>query len=276
MPASLPASPPSAPTSSTPAARPEAANWPATEPDSLAFDDRDSPPSTPWDLPLRLFHAGLLLSVGTALATAWIGGNAMVWHGRAGAVIAGLLGFRLVWGVVGSTTSRFHQFFPSPTRLRAYLHGRWHGIGHNPLGSLAVLAILGVLSGQLLTGLFSNDEIAFTGPYASAVSESLSLQLTGWHQRLAWAVYGLVALHVAAIAVHEGVKRHRLVAPMFSLARRPPPASHLSWRRGGYAGLLLAVVVGAAILLACWETAPAQEPARPPSDAREPPRPQAW
>ena len=64
---------------------------------------------TVWDLPLRLFHLALLLSVGTALATAWMGGNAMVWHGRAGAVVAGLLGFRLAWGVLGARPASSSQ-----------------------------------------------------------------------------------------------------------------------------------------------------------------------
>ncbi|HLO93993.1 MAG TPA: cytochrome b/b6 domain-containing protein, partial [Burkholderiaceae bacterium] len=178
--------------------------------------------ASPWDLPLRLFHLGLLLSVGSALVTAWIGGNAMVWHGRAGAVVAGLLGFRLVWGLVGSPTSRFRQFLPSPRSLRDYLQGRWLGTGHNPLGALAVFAILAVLGGQVLTGLFSNDEITFTGPYAAVVSEDLSLKLTGWHQLLAWGVYGLLGLHLLAVAVHEGVKKHRLVRPMFGLGHQRP------------------------------------------------------
>lgn len=66
-------------------------------------------PPTVWDLPLRLFHLALLLSVGTALATAWMGGNAMVWHGRAGAVVAGLLGFRLAWGVLGARPASSSQ-----------------------------------------------------------------------------------------------------------------------------------------------------------------------
>ncbi len=222
---------------------------------------------TLWDLPLRLFHLALLLSVGTALATAWIGGNAMVWHGRAGAVVAGLLGFRLAWGVLGSPTSRFRQFLPSPRSLRDYLQGRWQGVGHNPLGALAVFAILAVLGVQVLTGLFSNDEIAFTGPYAAAVSEALSLKLTAWHHRLAWAVYGLLALHLLAIAVHEGLRRHRLIRPMFRLrpsrgrldeaspgvARKTGEATH---RLAQALPLVLALALGTAAGLYSWERPP--------------------
>lgn len=38
-------------------------------------------------------------------------------------------GFRLVWGVLGSTYARFLQFFPTPSRIRAYLSGEWQARG---------------------------------------------------------------------------------------------------------------------------------------------------
>lgn len=268
------------------------APWPGAASPTLPSDARPSrsrretAAGTPWDLPLRLFHLGLLLSVGTALITAWVGGNAMVWHGRAGAAVAGLLGFRLVWGVVGSPTSQFRQFLPGPAALRDYLRGRWQGVGHNPLGALAVVAILVALGGQVLTGLFSNDEIAFTGPYASAVSEAWSLRLTGWHQRLAWGVYGLLALHAAAIAVHVLVKRHRLLGPMFRLrpssqggqAASPVPGGPAA-RRQGRAPLAWAVGVGLVFAAAAgWDaSAPSPAPAASvPASAEAPPKPAAW
>ena len=70
-----------------------------------------------------------------------------------GSAIAGLLGFRLSWGLLGSETALFRAFLPTPARLRAYLKGRWHGVGHNPLGALSVLALLILLAVQLGTGL---------------------------------------------------------------------------------------------------------------------------
>ena len=44
-----------------------------------------------WDLPLRLFHWLLALAVTAALVTGWLGGNLIVWHGRLGLLILGLL-----------------------------------------------------------------------------------------------------------------------------------------------------------------------------------------
>ena len=56
-----------------------------------------------WDLPTRLFHWLLVLCVCGSFVSVKIGGNAMVWHGRFGLVVVGLLVFRLVWGFIGST-----------------------------------------------------------------------------------------------------------------------------------------------------------------------------
>ena len=109
-----------------------------------------------WDLPTRLFHWSLAIAVSMALITGLVGGNWMVWHGRIGVVIVGLLAFRLAWGFIGSTHARFVDFFPTPRRLADYVGGAWSRHGHSPLGGLSVLALLGVLSLQVGLGLFSN------------------------------------------------------------------------------------------------------------------------
>ena len=205
-----------------------------------------------WDLPLRVFHWALVAAVTTAVVTGEIGGPWMVWHGRAGLLIVGLLVFRMIWGVVGSATSRFTHFAPSPTSVLAYLRGRWRGVGHNPLGALAVFALLGLLTLQAATGLFGNDDIAFAGPLNHLVDDTLGSRLTGWHRLLAWGLFGLMALHLLAIAFHVVVKRHRLIRPMVSGvlevdARTPLPKPV---RGGGRFGLLVAVALAAAGVLA--------------------------
>jgi cytochrome b len=167
-----------------------------------------------WDLPLRLFHWLLVLAVTLAIVTAKAGGEWMAWHGRTGLFILGLVVFRVVWGLVGSTHARFIHFAPTPGRIKAYLSGHWHGLGHNPLGALSVFALLGVLGYQSSTGLISNDDISFTGPLASLVSEELSLSLTGWHHRVGNALMALVGLHVAAILFYRLIKKENLVKPM--------------------------------------------------------------
>jgi cytochrome b len=181
-----------------------------------------------WDLPVRIFHWSLLAAVGTAIVTGQLGGSWMSVHGKAGLVIIALVVFRVLWGFFGSTYARFVTFVPTPGQLRAYLRGQWSGAGHNPLGALSVLALLGLLALQAGTGLFGNDDIAFTGPWAESVSEALSHKLTGWHQQLATALYALLGLHVLAIVFYERIKKDKLLKPMLTgwkevAANAPPP-----------------------------------------------------
>ncbi len=210
-----------------------------------------------WDAPLRLFHWALLASVATAIVSGELGGDWMPLHGQAGLVVVGLLAFRLVWGVVGSPTARFAQFAPTPARLQAYLGGRWRGVGHNPLGALSVFALLGLLAAQAGTGLFGNDEIAFTGPLNTLVEEGLGLRLTGWHKDLAVLLFVLLGLHVAAIGFHAVVKKHNLVRPMVTGWATPPEGAapaptpgRGAWVGGGVLALLLALAVAAAAVWA--------------------------
>ena len=170
-----------------------------------------------WDLPTRLFHWSLAICVIALVVTAKVGGDAMNWHFRLGYAVFTLLLFRLLWGLVGGHWSRFASFFPTPGRLARYLVGRATAhdtAGHNPLGALSVLAMLAVLSVQVGTGLFADDEIASAGPLTALVSGSVVSAATTWHK--SWGQYlgiGLVVLHVLAIVIYR-LRRHDLVTPM--------------------------------------------------------------
>jgi cytochrome b len=174
-----------------------------------------------WDLPTRLFHWSLAACVLVSFVTAKLGGNAMVWHFRAGHAILALLLFRLIWGFVGGHWSRFARFVRGPKTVLAYLRGGGRDdptldVGHNPLGALSVLAVLGVLIAQVLTGLVADDDIANQGPLNRYVSRALAARATGWHAQ--WGEYliiGLVVLHVLAIAWHT-MRGHALLGAMLS------------------------------------------------------------
>ncbi len=207
-----------------------------------------------WDAPLRLFHWALVASVGTAIATGLKGGDWMELHGKAGIATAGLLAFRLVWGLVGSETARFATFVRGPAAISAYLKGQWHGLGHNPLGAFSVLAMLGLLSFQVMTGLFGNDEIAFTGPLARWVSEDTSIWLTGKHRLAAFGVYAILVLHILAIVGYKIVKKEALVPPMVHGSKQVDRAIKPPKRAPAYA-LPVALFLGfgaAALAAGLW------------------------
>lgn len=168
-----------------------------------------------WDLPTRAFHWLLVVCIAGAVVCVNIGGNAMQWHAYFGYSALTLIAFRVLWGFVGALHSRFSSFVPSPSRLMAFLKGEaGSGIGHNPLGSLSVLALLAVVGIQAGTGLFADDDIAFQGPLAKYVSgETVSL-LSSIHALNSNLLFGLIGLHIAAIAYYQFVKRDSIVMPM--------------------------------------------------------------
>ena len=201
-----------------------------------------------WDLPTRLFHWSLALAVFGAMVSGQLGGNLMVWHGRLGIFVIGLIAFRVVWGVLGSTYARFGQFFPTPSRIRAYLRGEWRGEGHSPVGALAIFALLGLLAAQAASGLFSNDDIAFTGPLFSLVDKVVSNRLTGLHHLLSNVLIALVCLHVAAIFYYGRVKKQKLLKPMITGWKEGPSGE--SARGGGVVALVAALLISVALAYA--------------------------
>ena len=207
-----------------------------------------------WDLPTRLFHWTLAAATVALVATAKLGGNAMLWHERLGYALLALLVFRLLWGVLGGRWSRFASFAPTPGRLLRYLggHSQEHQApGHSPLGALSVLALLLVLLLQVASGLASDDEIAFTGPLYAWVDSELALKATSWHRSWGqWLLLGMIGLHLAAILFYR-LRGTDLVRPMLGGDKLLPakvPASRDDLR----ARALALAIVAAAVALAAW------------------------
>jgi len=203
-----------------------------------------------WDLPTRIFHWSLAILVLAAFVSGKIGGNAMDWHGKFGLTILGLLAFRLVWGIVGSTYARFASFFPTPASVLAYLRGQWRGVGHNPLGALSVFGLLGLLAFQVASGLFSNDDIAFRGPLYDLIGKALSDRLTGLHKLSVNALIALVVLHLAAILYYTRVRKDNLLKPMLTGWREVAPGQGTSATGGGPIAFVIALLIALAAVYA--------------------------
>lgn len=227
-----------------------------------------------WDLPIRLFHWLLVASIAFAYVSGQLGGNLIDWHARAGFFIVGLVVFRLVWGVVGTPTARFATFVRGPAAIAAYLRGEWRGIGHNPLGALSVLGLLALVGAQAATGLFTNDDIAFQGPFADWVGKELSDRFHGWHALLQNGLLALIGVHVAAIVFYARVKKENLVKPMITGWAEAPATTTPASRRGGgvVAFVVSALIAGAAT----WAAAGGLLPPPPPAAAQPAAAPPAW
>jgi cytochrome b len=210
-----------------------------------------------WDLPTRLFHWTLAVSVTGSVVTAKIGEAAMVWHFRLGYAVLALLVFRLAWGVMGGRWSRFASFIYAPATLLRYLRGQTTSgeqldVGHNPMGALSVLALLALLLVQVGTGLVADDEIANQGPLNRYANGNTVLAATGWHHQWGqWLLLALVALHVGAIAFYRAKKRIDLVGPMLRGDKMLPAGTPAS-ADGTPQRALAAVLLALAVALAVW------------------------
>jgi len=164
-----------------------------------------------WDLPTRLFHWLLAVS----FAGAWLTAESERWrdvHVALGYTFAGLIAFRLVWGLVGSRYARFSSFVSGPGAVKRYLLSILrmrpeHHVGHNPAGGWAVLALLGL-------GLVT----AFTG-YAT-YNDYGGHWLEEVHEGAASVMLGLVLVHIGAVLLSSLIHRENLVRAMLDGFKR--------------------------------------------------------
>lgn len=198
-----------------------------------------------WDLPTRIFHWSLALAVTALVISAEIGGDAMVWHFRLGYGVLSLLIFRLAWGFAGGKWSRFNSFNYSLKTVFRYARGERspaQEIGHNPLGAWSVFAMLFFLLLQVSTGLLSDDEIANAGLLVKFTSSALVNYATFYHKEIGkLIIFGLVGLHIAAIAHHYLIKKDNLIKPMI-IGFKPAWFETLSSQDNVQSRLLAAVI----------------------------------
>lgn len=172
-----------------------------------------------WDAPTRLFHWAIVVLIGVSWLSESLGW--MTIHFVSGYSIIALLLFRLIWGFVGSETSRFSRFLKSPVaalRQLAHLHRREPDteIGHNAAGGWMVLLMLVLLAVQAGTGLCANDDGATEGPLFNYVGKAWSDWLSHVHSINFTLIQIAVVLHVLAIVAYAVLKRHDLVRPMLT------------------------------------------------------------
>lgn len=173
-----------------------------------------------WDRFVRLFHWSLVLGVtiaaisGFFLLPTWI-----TLHILAGTSAAVLLLFRVIWGIWGSPNARFRNFIKGPRAVLAHIEELRQGkagrhLGHNPLGALMIIALLGAVLLLVVTGATGLGGVFKAGPAGFATDYKLGSLMLSWHKLMAILLVGLVGLHVAG-ALFEGWRtRENLVKAM--------------------------------------------------------------
>ena len=173
-----------------------------------------------WDWPVRAVHWSFVLLM-PALWWTWKS-NQMFLHERLGYLALALVVFRLFWGLFGSSTARFSGFIKGPRAVAAYLgkllkKGGEPVVGHNPLGGLSVIALLGLMIAEVVIGLFTQDTDGIeSGPLTRYVSYEFADGARHWHGLIFNVLLGFIALHLFAIAFYLVVKRENLIGPMLT------------------------------------------------------------
>jgi cytochrome b len=183
-----------------------------------------------WDLPIRLFHWLLVACILGSLVSIHLFESAVQVHAYFGYCILTLLVFRLIWGFVGSRHARFASFIPNRKAILDYLQGKSpRFLGHNPIGALSVFALLFVLSVQVVTGLFVDDEITFQGPFAKYVPNAVVSFLSEIHEGNQVVIYTLITIHILAIGYYRKFKGENLIKPMITGDKEIDPSEEASY-----------------------------------------------
>jgi len=187
-----------------------------------------------WDLPTRAFHWLLALSFAGAFLTAESERLRDV-HMLLGYTTLGLVGFRLLWGIVGTRHARFASFPLSPAAAVNYLKSLLklsphHYFGHNPAGSWAIVGMLLLMVAVGATGWAQAVEV---GPE----------WLEDLHEGLSNAMLALVVVHVAAVLLSSALHRENLVRAMVTGYKpgQGPAAAGTRW----VVALVLVGLIGA-------------------------------
>ena len=158
-----------------------------------------------WDAAVRVFHWLMVLSFAGAYLTAESERWRLV-HVTLGYTMAGLITFRLAWGVLGTHHARFRNFVRGPQAVMRYVRTLLagdpaHFAGHNPAGAVAIVLML--LAGAVIsvTGWASYNEVG--GEWLSQL-----------HEGAANAMLIVVGVHIAGVVVASKMHNENLVRSM--------------------------------------------------------------
>jgi cytochrome b len=171
-----------------------------------------------WDPLIRIFHWTLVLSFLIAYITEDDWENV---HVIAGYVVAALIGFRLVWGIIGTRRARFTQFVKSPRQVLAYLKQMIrfkipHYLGHNPAAAAMIVCLLLSLIVISFTGMVIIAGEG-KGPLAGTLFAGMNHELMEEiHELFANFTLLLVVLHVAGVLFSSLLEKENLILAMIT------------------------------------------------------------
>lgn len=205
-----------------------------------------------WDAPVRVFHWLMVL----CFAGAYLSAESERWrllHVTLGYTMAGLVGFRILWGLIGTRHARFASFVRGPAAVKRYLtaivRGRpEHHVGHNPTGAMAILAMLALTLAIAGSGWLLYNELG--GHWMEEV-----------HEATANLMLAVVGVHIGGVLLASATHHENLTRAMIDGRKvaAPGEAVRSAWR--SVAMLMVVAVLGFWWLQ--WQSAPAVIDGRP-------------
>jgi len=184
-----------------------------------------------WDWPVRVFHWTLAATVLGAYLTGE-NDNLEHLHQTLGWVAAGLMGFRVVWGLVGTRYARFTEFVRSPAQVWAYIKSLrsgqpQHFVGHNPVGAVAVILLMGLTALSVYSGWL-------------ALAEDAAEWLEEAHEIAANTLVPVVLVHVIGVLWSSRTHGENLLKAMLTGRKTAPSVAgiHRNWGALGLAMLI--------------------------------------
>lgn len=189
-----------------------------------------------WDLVVRLFHVLLIVGFATAYWVAkFLGEHSGLfpYHMMIGLTLAGIVLFRLAWGLVGTKWARLSTLFHGPRAHLDYLRGLFNRdakryAGHNPASSLAIVVILVLVLA-----------LGATGYLMSLGNEGLKKL----HELLANLLLAVAIAHIGGVLLHTMVHRDDIILSMVD-GRKAAPEEDAIPGPAPFAALLLLAWAG--------------------------------
>lgn len=161
-----------------------------------------------WDLPTRLFHWLLVISIFSAFAFAKITEKetpAFYIHVVFAVLTAALIVWRILWGFIGSRHARWNELLVLPKKSLDYFKQVGAGktvyyAGHNPGSSLIIIIMLVLIVLTILSGVF--------------VAQAEFLE--EFHEVVPVVLMGFVLLHVAGVLKATKLSGENYILAMFT------------------------------------------------------------
>lgn len=167
--------------------------------------------SKAFDLPIRIFHWVFALLFITSFTIAKViddESSLYVYHMLSGLLMVFLVLFRVIWGFVGSKTSRFSSYQLNPSEMVSYFRSvistnSKRYLGHNPASSYAAVLMMLFALGLGFSGLMMSLRIN------KHFFEDI-------HELLANGFLIMVIFHIAGVLLHHIRHNDGMIFSMFN------------------------------------------------------------